>query len=136
MYVFAHYFLSMLIVLNVLLHIQKMYVPVIQFCHNRFDTIGLTQFDNNLRSLAVSLIPSAVFIAVLAMQLRYFSPQSLLSSRGSQGETTSLDLVSLLPKFIRNTVEQMRDELEEDNDRKKTESGKIYDCNITFLLFN
>ena len=113
-----------------------MYVLVIQFCHNRFDTIGLTQFGNDLRSLAVFLIPPAVFIAVLAMQLRYFSPQSPLSPRGSQGETTSLDLVSLLPKFLRNAVKKMRDELEEDDDEKKTESGNIYDCNITFLLFN
>ena len=45
----------------------------------RFRSIGLRKYGiNSLRDLCVSTIPPAVFIAVMAIQLRYFNP--LLSS--------------------------------------------------------
>ncbi len=58
------------------------------------------------------------------MQLRYFSPQSLLSRLADQ-ETTSLDLVSLLPKFVRNAVQQMREE-EDEEKTERTNSILLY----------
>lgn len=45
------------------------------FVH-RFHSIGLRKYGiNSLRSLLISLIPPTIFIAVMAMQLRYFSPK-------------------------------------------------------------
>lgn len=42
----------------------------------RFHSIGLRKYGiNSLRSLLISLIPPTIFIAVMAMQLRYFSPK-------------------------------------------------------------
>ncbi len=101
----------------------------------RFNTIGLTKFDNDFRSLVVSLIPPAVFIAVLAMQLRYFTPKSPLASRLEE-EAIAVDLVSLFPKFVRNAVQSLRDEgdEEEGNDDKRTEHCTLYPFTLKFCF--
>ncbi|CAI8013642.1 Piezo-type mechanosensitive ion channel component 1 [Geodia barretti] len=65
-----------------------------------FRSIGLRKYGiNSLRSLCVSLIPPAVFIAVMAIQLRYFNPlrQEVSSQRTAietEGGTAGPDSVS------------------------------------------
>lgn len=49
-------------------------------------------------SLLISLIPPAIFIAVMAMQLRYFSPMM------STTDAASFDLSSLLPSTLRSYI--------------------------------
>ena len=72
------------------------------FC--RFYSIGLRKYGTNtLRSLLISLIPPVIFIAVMAMQLRFFSP---VMSRGNFSDTSSLDLSRLLPSSLRSSFSQ------------------------------
>ena len=58
----------------------------------RFHSIGLRKYGiNSLRSLLVSLIPPAIFIAVMSMQLRYFNPKI---SSGIVSDASSLSMFS------------------------------------------
>ena len=101
-------------------------------CHHlsslcRFDTIGLMEFSiNEFRSLAVSLIPPAVFIAVLALQLRYFTPKSPFATHVEEEAATAIDLVSLFPQFVRTAIEKVKEEAEEEetNDEESSEEDR------------
>ena len=69
-----------------------------------FHSIGLRKYGiTSLRSLLISLVPPAIFIAVMAMQLRYFAPT--WSSRAAP-DVSSLDLSSLLPATLRSSFSQ------------------------------
>ncbi len=68
----------------------------------RFNSIGLRKYGiNSLKSLLISLVPPAIFIAVMAMQLRYFSPVKRKASEASR-----VDLSTLLPANLRSTLSQ------------------------------
>lgn len=69
-------------------------------CVHRFSSIGLFKFETNpVRSLAVSLVPPAVFIAVMALQLRYFRPDTRVTPQyAAESGISALTLSSLLPK--------------------------------------
>ena len=70
-------------------------------------------------------MPLAVFIAALALQLRYFKPRRLASKAGAQvASQDTLDVFSLLPKTFRDALSKLDDydigevesEDEEEND--------------------
>ena len=92
------------------------------FSVHSFDTIGLMKFDiGEFHSLAISLIPPAVFIAVLAMQLRYFTPKSPLASRlEEEAGATAVDLTTLFPQFVRSAIKRFQD----DDDEGEREVGE------------
>lgn len=84
------------------------------------------KFDiGEFRSLAISLIPPAVFIAVLAMQLRYFTPKSPLASRlEEEAGATAVDLATLFPQFVRSALKRFQDEAREDEDEEGETEGE------------
>jgi len=70
------------------------------FALHRFASIGLFEFDTQqTRSLIVSLVPPTIFIAVMALQLRYFRPDSRVAPQyAAESGLSALELTSLLPK--------------------------------------
>ena len=58
----------------------------------------------------MTLVPPAVFIAALALQLRYFKPKALISKTGSQvASQAALDVYSLFPKTVRDFIGKLDD---------------------------
>lgn len=70
----------------------------------------MQRVNPNISSLIVSLIPPAIFIAVMAMQLRYFKPSFHTQGRAGQMETSfsALDLSTLVPFAMRNVVRKLQ----------------------------
>ena len=58
-----------------------------------------------MRSLITSLIPPAIFIAVMAMQLRYFKP-TWTGTTTMETSPSSVDLSKLLPSALRLSLSQ------------------------------
>lgn len=87
-----------------------------------FKSIGFLEYDNRqFRTLLVTLVPPAVFIAVMAMQLRYFRPRSSAATAGDQVESqAAIDIYSFLPKVFRDTLSKLNegDIGEEDSDEE------------------
>lgn len=70
----------------------------------RYTSVGLQRYDSTFQSLFTTLVPPAIFVAVMAMQLRYFKP-SLFA-----GQTTALanlDVSSFLPNFMRTALRNL-----------------------------
>jgi len=87
--------------------------------------VGLIKFDEtDFRSLFRNLVPLAVFIAVLAIQITIFKSSSI--RRNHDGAT--VNLVALLPSFITKTIEDYRAAGEEGDyeavERKGKEEGE------------
>ena len=81
---------------------EESYPTTVTSIYHRFRSIGLRKYGiNSLRSLFVSLIPPAVFIAVMAIQLRYFNP-------------------------LRQEVSSQRTAIETEGGEEGTDSGGLY----------
>ncbi len=82
-------------------------------------SIGFLEYDNTrFRTLLVTLVPPAVFIAVMAMQLRYFRPRSSRTTAGDQLDSqAAIDIYSVLPKVFRDTLSKLDEgDIGEDSD--------------------
>ena len=91
------------------------------FIRLSFKSIGFLEYDNRrFRTLLVTLVPPAVFIAVMAMQLRYFRPRSSAATAGDQVESqAAIDIYSFLPKVFRDTLSKLNEgDIEEDSDEE------------------
>lgn len=125
-------------------------IHVLTFLY-RFNSIGLRKYGiNSLSSLIVSLIPPAIFIAVMALQLRYFKP-SWTRTTPPEISMSSLDLTSLLPAALRSsyihTPPPTRDSMvvvdertQEDEEREEGEGKQIFvgrtiSCGIWNMAF-
>ncbi len=88
----------------------------------------------------VSLIPPAIFIAVMAVQLRYFSSSSFRIRENQEeleSSTSAFDLTTLVPDNIRNALqntlnrfgteeeEEEEEEVKRDEEEKEIEEGGI-----------
>ena len=102
--------------------ITKVMIIAYYFVYCRFESIGFIQYsDSGFQTLLMTLVPPAVFIAVMALQLRYFNPQSLISTTGAHvSSQATLDIYSLLPKALRETLNKLNEfdigEDDEEND--------------------
>ena len=85
----------------------------------------MERYDNTFRSLLTTLVPPAVFIAVLAMQLRFFRP--------SRSRTTDVDFQNFMPVILRNAIKNIEDfvavggnedEEEEEEEERRDEDGE------------
>ena len=73
----------------------------------RFDSIGLVQYNyDDIRSLFTTLVLPTIFIAVLAMQLRYFKPTAPRREADTPAGLPSLVLTSILPIAIMQVIEK------------------------------
>ena len=72
--------------------------------------------DETFRSLLTTLVPPAVFIAVLAMQIRFFKPTS-----GRQG---AVDFKSLMPGFLRSVIQNFENYTATGDDEQVVVVGK------------
>lgn len=91
------------------------------FTKCRFSSIGLFEYDNrNFRTLLVTLVPPAVFIAVMALQLRFFKPRPLTSTAGAQVTSQpTISLYAFLPKNVREKLRELNEaEVGEDSDEE------------------
>lgn len=85
----------------------------------RFMSVGFLEYDYaQFQTLLVTLVPPAVFIAVMAMQLRYFRPRSSAATAGDQVESqATIDIYSVLPKVFRDTLSRLDEgDIGEDSD--------------------
>jgi hypothetical protein len=92
----------------------------------RYTSIGLQRVNPNLASLAISLFPPAIFIAVMALQLRYFKPTSSTRRQDRMELETSyssLHLSALVPAALRNVVQLFQGEGEGEEDGLDMEEG-------------
>ena len=87
------------------------------FICRRFKSVGFLEYDNReFRTLLVTLVPPAVFIAVMAMQLRYFRPRSSVATSGDQVDSqAAIDVYSFLPKVFRDTLSKLNEVDSEEN---------------------
>ena len=79
------------------------------------------EYDNRqFRNLLVTLVPPAVFIAVMAMQLRYFRPRSSVATAGDQVDSqATIDIYSFLPRVVRDTLSKLSEgDTGEDSDEE------------------
>ena len=66
--------------------------------------------------MLVTLVPPAVFIAVMALQLRFFRPRSIKSTSAQVSSQATLDIYSLLPKAFHKTLNKLNEFDVEDSD--------------------
>ena len=101
----------------------------------RYTSIGMQRVNPNLASLFESLIPPAIFIAVMAMQLRYFRPTSHrrrgTGLRERETSFSTLSLSTLVPAALRQAIQRFQgpedeegEEGEGDGSEEKEEEGE------------
>lgn len=86
--------------------------------------------------MLATLVPPTVFIAVMALQLRFFKPRSLLSTAGIQvSSQATLDIYSLLPKKVRDTLSKLEElDIVEDSDEEN--DGLFINVLVISMLVN
>lgn len=95
----------------------------------RFESIGFIQYsESGLRTLLITLVPPAVFIAVMSLQLRFFNSRSLISyTRAHVSSQATLDVYSLLPKAFQNALNKLNEfDIGEDPDEEN--DGMLHDA--------
>ena len=95
----------------------------------RFESIGFIQYsDSGLRTLLMTLVPPAVFIAVMALQIRFFNSRSLISYAGAHvSSQATLDVYSLLPKALQDALSKLN-EFDIGEDPEEENDGMLHDA--------